>query len=102
FTSRRRHTRFSRDWSSDVCSSDLSPGLYSPGSRRSRLVAGVDQGKASCSGITSCNRSYIEVETLDPEKRSPSPVERDPKQSKPNSILRLRPSREGAGSDRIA
>src|SRR5690606_41822340 len=27
FSSRRRHTRFSRDWSSDVCSSDLS---YSP------------------------------------------------------------------------
>src|SRR5690606_39799241 len=23
--SRRRHTRFSRDWSSDVCSSDLAP-----------------------------------------------------------------------------
>src|SRR6266436_5713437 len=26
FSSRRRHTRCSRDWSSDVCSSDL-PGL---------------------------------------------------------------------------
>src|SRR5690606_39953787 len=26
FSSRRRHTRFSRDWSSDVCSSDLSLG----------------------------------------------------------------------------
>src|SRR5690606_40112273 len=25
FSSRRRHTRFSRDWSSDVCSSDLMP-----------------------------------------------------------------------------
>src|SRR5690606_40759224 len=27
FSSRRRHTRFSRDWSSDVCSSDLEQGL---------------------------------------------------------------------------
>src|SRR5690606_14798540 len=27
FSSRRRHTRFSRDWSSDVCSSDL---LFDP------------------------------------------------------------------------
>src|SRR5690606_19059600 len=27
FSSRRRHTRFSRDWSSDVCSSDLGKGL---------------------------------------------------------------------------
>src|SRR5690606_39468885 len=26
FSSRRRHTRFSRDWSSDVCSSDLAGG----------------------------------------------------------------------------
>src|SRR6266508_4827005 len=26
FSSRRRHTRWPRDWSSDVCSSDLSEG----------------------------------------------------------------------------
>src|SRR2546429_3248295 len=36
FSSRRRHTRCSRDWSSDVCSSDLelsgvsAPGDYAP------------------------------------------------------------------------
>src|SRR5690606_39363285 len=28
FSSRRRHTRFSRDWSSDVCSSDLLFGIW--------------------------------------------------------------------------
>src|SRR5699024_12133542 len=28
FSSRRRHTRSKRDWSSDVCSSDLGFGLY--------------------------------------------------------------------------
>src|SRR5207302_3319484 len=28
FSSRRRHTRFSRDWSSDVCSSDLQPAIW--------------------------------------------------------------------------
>src|SRR5690606_39905718 len=28
FSSKRRHTRFSRDWSSDVCSSDLPEGPY--------------------------------------------------------------------------
>src|SRR5690606_41058837 len=27
FSSRRRHTRFSRDWSSDVCSSDLDKNM---------------------------------------------------------------------------
>src|SRR5690606_28313827 len=30
FSSRRRHTRFSRDWSSDVCSSDLAWGAGHP------------------------------------------------------------------------
>src|SRR3989449_2608923 len=34
FSSRRRHTRCSRDWSSDVCSSDLAPGGARPGARR--------------------------------------------------------------------
>src|SRR5271165_51853 len=29
FSSRRRHTRFSRDWSSDVCSSDLDRSVRS-------------------------------------------------------------------------
>src|SRR5712675_2759954 len=33
FSSRRRHTRCSRDWSSDVCSSDLiDPSIWSYGS----------------------------------------------------------------------
>src|SRR5690606_39727049 len=31
FSSRRRHTRFSRDWSSDVCSSDLDLDLIGVG-----------------------------------------------------------------------
>src|SRR5438445_10467269 len=30
FSSRRRHTRYWRDWSSDVCSSDLFPELFLP------------------------------------------------------------------------
>src|SRR5712675_1950396 len=30
FSSRRRHTRCSRDWSSDVCSSDLPPTTNMP------------------------------------------------------------------------
>src|SRR2546430_7542829 len=33
FSSRRRHTRFDCDWSSDVCSSDLD---------RARITAGLD------------------------------------------------------------
>src|SRR5436309_12303558 len=34
FSSRRRHTRFSRDWSSDVCSSDLRCKGAGPRGRR--------------------------------------------------------------------
>src|SRR5690606_1631922 len=33
FSSRRRHTRFSRDWSSDVCSSDLARAIAAHGPR---------------------------------------------------------------------
>src|SRR5690606_39677506 len=46
FSSRRRHTRFSRDWSSDVCSSDLFTAIMGPsGSGKSTLMhclAGLD------------------------------------------------------------
>src|SRR2546429_4317382 len=36
FSSRRRHTRCSRDWSSDVCSSDLFDRYHSFGNRSDR------------------------------------------------------------------
>src|SRR5690606_40080009 len=39
FSSRRRHTRFSRDWSSDVCSSDLAPVLAGIERARDRGIA---------------------------------------------------------------
>src|SRR3712207_9541378 len=43
FSSRRRHTRYWRDWSSDVCSSDL----VSVGTRRARRGCRWRQGRAS-------------------------------------------------------
>src|SRR5690606_40276419 len=47
FSSRRRHTRFSRDWSSDVCSSDLClPGLQ----RGRRRGAGAGRRRAADRG----------------------------------------------------
>src|SRR5690606_4030345 len=36
FSSRRRHTRFSRDWSSDVCSTDLINVIKKPDPARTR------------------------------------------------------------------
>src|SRR5690606_33813941 len=42
FSSRRRHTRFSRDWSSDVCSSDYFGTDMLPGNvRRGTTVGGA-------------------------------------------------------------
>src|SRR5690606_40036014 len=43
-SSRRRHTRFSRDWSSDVCSSDLPGELVIVAARPSmgKSVVGLD------------------------------------------------------------
>src|SRR5690606_15777357 len=44
-SSRRRHTRFSRDWSSDVCSSDLHAGEIDGKDAGFRLIRDLLQGK---------------------------------------------------------
>src|SRR5206468_12443757 len=57
FSSRRRHTRSDRDWSSDVCSFDLVPPVSSTLSNLSRIGGRIDPacscdddeiGRASC------------------------------------------------------
>src|SRR6266513_6303564 len=48
FSSRRRHTRSKRDWSSDVCSSDLER----PGSCARALVARPDPVQLECASTT--------------------------------------------------
>src|SRR5690625_7451321 len=52
FSSRRRHTRWPRDWSSDVCSSDLPPVRIPPLLRVETRSDGSDGvckiGRASC------------------------------------------------------
>src|SRR5690606_41037172 len=50
-SSRRRHTRFSRDWSSDVCSSDL-PRMVEPGVTPARL-ARIARGEEQTAGALS-------------------------------------------------
>src|SRR2546422_4693922 len=45
FSSRRRHTRCSRDWSSDVCSSDLGP-IWRQDLRAHRNAARHDSGRS--------------------------------------------------------
>src|SRR5699024_11341097 len=46
FSSRRRHTRSKRDWSSDVCSSDLLSGS-------AQLAGGIGQMNAQIPALTS-------------------------------------------------
>src|SRR5207247_5623512 len=58
FSSRRRHTRSTRDWSSDVCSSDLAGVVHvarghAPGRRAeavARPIIGVGAGRAADGG----------------------------------------------------
>src|SRR3712207_7743668 len=50
FSSRRRHTRYWRDWSSDVCSSDLSaalPGTELGSAKTTAFDVFPGQGRAS-------------------------------------------------------
>src|SRR2546428_12222331 len=49
FSSRRRHTRSDRDWSSDVCSSDLDP-VREVRARRPHLLAVDDEVVALIDG----------------------------------------------------
>src|SRR5438067_13716969 len=53
FSSRRRHTRSKRDWSSDVCSSDLRGGLLGGSGGRVVAIDGVTLqiGRGECLGL---------------------------------------------------
>src|SRR5690625_6570339 len=50
FSSRRRHTRWPRDWSSDVCSSDLTK-QYDLGEGYGHIAIEVDDAYAACDKI---------------------------------------------------
>src|SRR5690606_10851119 len=63
FSSRRRHTSFSRDWSSDVCSSDLHPLLdvaeLTDRARRTLLVCRSLRHEADVLGSSSYRGLYM-------------------------------------------
>src|SRR5690606_40800669 len=56
FSSRRRHTRFSRDWSSDVCSSDLDEGA---GDRQHLLLAAGQVGAAAATPLGEARENLV-------------------------------------------
>src|SRR5690606_32871988 len=76
FSSRRRHTRFSRDWSSDVCSSDLLPGESSV----YRATYTVTQDDIDAGGVWNQAIATVEVpEGVTPLDPAPStPDENNP------------------------
>src|SRR3712207_6669236 len=63
FSSRRRHTRYWRDWSSDVCSSDL----LQPPARKPRAAEAADDVRVPLHEIPQQSRSII----LDHEEDRP-------------------------------
>src|SRR5690606_40835967 len=70
FSSRRRHTIFSRDWSSDVCSSDLSDASLE------KLYA-IDIASEGSSGIGATTGGVVVRRgTLSDGTRSPPPRRR--------------------------
>src|SRR5439155_2034458 len=74
FSSRRRHARWPRDWSSDVCSSDLAPSLRRRGSTPIRdgwllLVAAARARALVATAAGACLADHAEILSR------PAPVE---------------------------
>src|SRR2546430_3796962 len=69
FSSRRRHTRFDCDWSSDVCSSDLGDADRVPGGGRvttmPRKVAVIGAGDIGCGWAALCASAGWPVTVFD-------------------------------------
>src|SRR6267143_6237951 len=57
FSSRRRHTRWNCDWSSDVCSSDLPPSTRSPPGQP-KATGGLPRSSKNASAAPSWKRSW--------------------------------------------
>src|SRR3712207_7549530 len=66
FSSRRRHTRYWRDWSSDVCSSDLDrhPVLTEPEEVHPLLPEPLDRVVRDAVGLGVHDRQPVPVEVL--------------------------------------
>src|SRR5690606_40609782 len=69
FSSRRRHTRFSRDWSSDVCSSDLELTMLVNLVRQKLLLLQQKILMSSHLSMNLCSRLLKDLLTLRSEER---------------------------------
>src|SRR5690606_40479898 len=68
FSRRSRHTRFSRDWSSDVCSSDLScsarPGSFRAGGGSGSLAKGPSSAWVGLPPLAQAARASSSIGTV--------------------------------------
>src|SRR2546430_9241066 len=72
FSSRRRHTRFDCDWSSDVCSSDLERDEAPGAALRACVAVGVGAFLAALGGLVQEHRSGLGAVagySVDPEQK---------------------------------
>src|SRR5215203_488994 len=108
FSSRRRHTRYWRDWSSDVCSSDLEADVVpGPGVLGAGVAEADDQESVAVIGVAAAEerQSYPSLES--PESPPPSaPVSPSPSPSagaspsSPTSSVSSSTSGSGSSSTR--
>src|SRR5690606_1284317 len=108
FSSRRRHTRFSRDWSSDVCSSDLARSGIEVHPHRPRLGEKADDLlfdplRASAKGTevhptalgTSCRKPTRRIAIVAPQRRRQVQREADLARIAPGHITALPAQHKG-------
>src|SRR5205809_7913883 len=69
FSSRRRHTRCSRDWSSDVCSSDLREQAKQVRVRDAGLLRDVLRGRAVQAAPCELLRCHLHQDLRSEERR---------------------------------
>src|SRR3712207_8541041 len=79
FSSRRRHTRYWRDWSSDVCSSDLYGYIHLLLGRGSEDVSGgflLDLGEQRRAGLEALLHLHARVLFFEPVRQLPEGVDK--------------------------
>src|ERR671913_1292085 len=67
FSSRRRHTRYWRDWSSDVCSSDLAIPIFNDDSMKIGIAGGTG-GMGEGFALRWCQKHDVIVGSRDAQK----------------------------------
>src|SRR2546427_9392217 len=105
FSSRRRHTRFDCDWSSDVCSSDLRDEvgdlLRSMSAMRESLANIVGDVRRGVESVTTAS-SQIAAGNQDLSSRTRSEEHTSELQSQSNLVCRLLLEKKKKTSDRTS